>query len=517
MSSIYKNPNEQTDQFVTLEKTIERYQKALNKREEWESHWQECYDYALPQRGSIRRGLSRGGKRMQHLFDGTASDAVDQLAASLLGNLTPPWTGWFGLKPGYDLSNSEAEAIAPVLEKATRTMQAHFDNSNFAVEAHQCFLDLAVGGTASLTFEETHAGSLSAFKFSAVPLNDIVLEEGEKGFLDVSYRSLTLSEEQLKERYGLENVDSKSKQDEDYSIIEVIEPKAGGYQFSAILMDEQTPVLLKEGQFSSSPVISFRWTKSPSEDYGRSPVMKALPDIKTANKVVELILKNASIAVTGIWQADDDGVLNPANINLVPGAIIPKAVGSNGLKPLEMPGRFDVSELVLSDLRNRIRHALLVDKMGAISNRRMTATEVLERANEMALLLGATYGRLQSEFLNPLIQRAYSILKRRGEIPDLLLDGRTVALEYRSPIARAQAQKGIQNTLTWIETVLSMGADAGESVDKRRAAQFLGEALGVPSDLINRDTAENDFSLSDLPIVDLAAATGDFTGDVDVQ
>jgi len=28
--------------------------------------------------------------------------------------------------------------------------------------------------------------------------------------------------------------------------------------------------------------------------------MKALPDIKTANKVVELILKNASIAVTGI-------------------------------------------------------------------------------------------------------------------------------------------------------------------------------------------------------------------------
>jgi hypothetical protein len=33
--------------------------------------------------------------------------------------------------------------------------------------------------------------------------------------------------------------------------------------------------------------------------------MKTLPDIKTANKVVELVLKNASIAVTGIWQASD--------------------------------------------------------------------------------------------------------------------------------------------------------------------------------------------------------------------
>ena len=50
--------------------------------------------------------------------------------------------------------------------------------------------------------------------------------------------------------------------------------------------------------------------------------MKCLPDIKTANKVVELILKNASIAVTGIWQADDDGVLNPANIELKPGATV---------------------------------------------------------------------------------------------------------------------------------------------------------------------------------------------------
>ena len=80
--------------------------------------------------------------------------------------------------------------------------------------------------------------------------------------------------------------------------------------------------------------------------------MKALPDIKTANKVVELILKNATIAVTGIWQAEDDGVLNPSNIRLTPGAIIPKAVGSKGLSPLQTAGDFDVSELVLSDLRN---------------------------------------------------------------------------------------------------------------------------------------------------------------------
>ena len=165
--------------------------------------------------------------------------------------------------------------------------------------------------------------------------------------------------------------------------------------------------------------------------------MKALPDIKTANKVVELILKNATIAVTGIWLAEDDGVLNPANIRLTPGAIIPKAVGSKGLTALESPGKFDVSQLVIKDLREHIRHALLGDKLGQLDNTAMmTATEVMERTDDMLLVLGATYGRLQSELLMPLIERAAAILRKRGEIPDVYIDGRYLKIGYQS--GRAQ-------------------------------------------------------------------------------
>ena len=102
---------------------------------------------------------------------------------------------------------------------------------------------------------------------------------------------------------------------------------------------QEDPVLLAEGRFAESPAIAFRWLKAPGEIYGRGPVMKALPDIRTANKVVELVLKNASIAVTGIWQAEDDGVLNPDTVKLVPGAIIPKAPGSAGLTPLAARAR----------------------------------------------------------------------------------------------------------------------------------------------------------------------------------
>lgn len=77
------------------------------------------------------------------------------------GLYAPPLTPWFGLKAGTDLTPDEAKAIAPALEKAARLLQAHFDQSNFIVEIHQCFLDLVVAGTASLVFEEADIGELS--------------------------------------------------------------------------------------------------------------------------------------------------------------------------------------------------------------------------------------------------------------------------------------------------------------------------------------------------------------------
>lgn len=475
---------------------LRRYEQAKDRRSNWEATWQECYDYALPHQGDFTRITQAGRIRTDRLYDGTALDAVDQLGASLLGHLTPPWTQWFGFKPGPDLTPEEAQVLAPVLEESAKIIQAHFDRSNFSVEMHQCFLDLVVGGTAALYFEEAEPGSFSAFKFSAVPLNDIVLEEGENGFLDGSFRQMQLTLAQIQSRYPRADLPSEIIREGErdpqtrFDVLESILPEQGAYNYVALLTEQGRPVELSTGRFSTSPCIAFRWMKSPGELYGRSPVMKALPDIKTANKVVELILKNASIAVTGIWQADDDGVLNPANIQLVPGAIIPKAVGSAGLKPLEMPGRFDVSQIVLDDLRARIRHALLIDKLGQMDGRRMTATEVIERASEMALLLGATYGRLQSELLTPMIRRAYAILRRRGEIPDIALDGRFVTLDYRAPLARAQAQRNVQNIMTWLTSVLGMGGEAAQVVDIPRAARFLGDALGVPSDLINKEVTD---------------------------
>ena len=422
-----------------------------------------------------------------------------------MSELTPPWARWFGLRPGPELGAEERSQVAPILEKSTDILLQNFEHSNFAVEIHQCYLDLVTAGTACLMFEEAPLGESTAFRFYAVPLREIALEESVDGRLDTTFRYSQISLDGIRNRFPNaeipENYYERARQDKGYllELIEAVMPRGGkygalGYEYTAFAFDSaespENAFVLRDGVFDTSPFINFRWLKAPGEVYGRSPVMKALPDIKTANKVVELVLKNASIAVTGIWQADDDGILNPANIKLVPGAIIPKAVGSKGLTPLEAPGKFDISQLVLDDLRSRINHALLADSLAQISAPNMTATEVLERTAQMARILGASFGRLQTELLTPLLKRAFCILRRRGDIMNFDLDGKVVDLQYKSPLALVQARKDVSTVSEWLNLVTAMGSEAAAVINAREAAVWLGNTLNVPASLISELSKE---------------------------
>lgn len=467
-----------------IEALLAQFAQAQSARQSWEAVWQDCYDYALPHRDVFSND---GAYNSIDIYDATAADAVDQLAASLLAQLAPPWSRWFALVPGMDVPDGERAQLAEHLGEITERLHAQLALSNLATELHQCFLDLVVAGTGSILVDEAPTGQLSALQFHGVPLANLALAEDAYGRLNITYRLQRNTAAELRQRFpAAENDFAKMAEDEAFDWLEVVQPDGRAFAYTALVPDHpQGALVLAQQRLSQSPFIHCRWLKSPGEIYGRSPVMKALPDIKTANKVVELVLKNASIAVTGIWQADDDGVLNPATIQLKPGTIIPKAVGSSGLTPLGAPGRFDVSQLVLTDLRQQIRRALLVDQLGQMIDRNMTATEILQRGDEMSRLVGAIYGRLQAELLTPLILRVATILVRRGEIPDIHIDGRYITLSYQAPLALAQKQRDAQGVLQWLQLASSLGKEALSNINIPATAAYLAEHFGVPENLLS--------------------------------
>jgi hypothetical protein len=86
--------------------------------------------------------------------------------------------------------------------------------------------------------------------------------------------------------------------------------------------------------------------------------MLALPDIRTANKTVEMILKAAAYALAPPLMVLHDGVLNPDTLSLAPRSLIrvARTGGPMGrsIEPLNLGQNVDVGQIVLEDLRQNI-------------------------------------------------------------------------------------------------------------------------------------------------------------------
>lgn len=398
------------------------YKRALDMRDPWLRRWADARRYTMPETD----------EDTANLFDATAMDAVDNLAASLYTLLTPPESLWLTLIPESDLS--------PDAVVATDVLRANLNDSNFYTTVHQCYLDLVTLGTACLFMAENPIGASSAFTFTAIPMSDLAI------LPNAVFHTTSMPLSDAVKKYPTWTVPAnlrdtlKESPDTPIKLVQSLV----GTEFTAWL-DAGGDIennIVATGTFETNPYLIFRWSVTSGEIYGRGPVLRALPDIKTANKVVELVLKNATISVSGIWMADDDGVINLNNISLTPGAIIPKAVGSSGLTPLTSGANFDVSQIILKDLRERIRHALLADRLGLLSEKEMTATEIMARNSDMMRILGATYGRLLHEFIRPLCERGLQILSRRGVIEPITLHG-DAELKYIAPIAQMVALESI--------------------------------------------------------------------------
>ena len=398
------------------------YRRALDLRAPWLNRWDSALRYTMP----------TADDDAATLFDATAADAVDNLAASMYSLLTPPESLWISLIPE---SEDSPDAVS-----ATAALRANLNDSNFYTTIHQCYLDLVILGTACLFMSENPIGADSAFSFTAIPMKDIAI------LPNAIFHTTSMPALEVIEKYPswTPPADIRDAIKKDPEMPLKLVQSLVGKDFTAWL-DVGGNIennIISTGTFETNPYLVFRWSVASGELYGRGPVLRALPDIKTANKVVELVLKNATIAVSGIWQADDDGVINLSNINLTPGAIIPKAVGSSGLTPLSSGADFDVSQIILKDLRERIRHALLADRLGLLSEKEMTATEIMARNADMVRILGATYGRLLHEFIRPLCERGLQILSRRGVIEKISLHS-DAELKYIAPIAQMAIEETV--------------------------------------------------------------------------
>jgi len=475
------------------EQKFKRYEKAKAFREKWVPLFEECYEYALPQRESFYYEEA-GQRRDEKIFDETAVVGVQEFASRLQSGLVPNFVRWADLASGSEVPKDQREDIDNELDDVTEYVFEVLQNSNFSQEVHESFMDLAVG-TGILCVEE--GDSVNPINFTAIPLPHVVLDTGPDDQIDHVFRERKkVLFDDIPLLYGEKEYDPQVTrlmgQDRETNILEVVckdysKKNEEAYYHYAICLTTKT--LLHEKQFKglgSNPFVCFRWSKCAGEIYGRGPLINALAAIKTTNLTIEMILENAQMSISGIYQMEDDGIINPDTISLVPGTIIPKAMGSVGLQAIQPSGRFDVAQLVLGDMRKNIREALYMNMLGDPDKTPASATEVAERMGDLAKRMGAAFGRLQTELVQPVLQRVIYILKKQGRIEVPTLNGREVRIRSVSPLAQAQANQDISTVARFLEMI---GGVFGPEmlqilIDSEETAVHLSKKFGVPESLI---------------------------------
>ena len=185
-----------------LKALLKRFDYVEDQRDTWNTHYQELADFMLPRKAEIVKRRSKGEKRMEQIFDGTALQAVDLLASSLHGMLTSGASPWFHLDV-KDTDINRDDDVREWLQDTSMRMMRLFNQSNFETEVHELYGDLVVFGTGCMFIE---MGEDNQLRCSTRHISEFYIQEDLHGMVDTVYRKYESSAKAAVQRFGEENV-----------------------------------------------------------------------------------------------------------------------------------------------------------------------------------------------------------------------------------------------------------------------------------------------------------------------
>ena len=480
-----------------IKEIVSRFDYMETRRGNWDTHYQELADYMLPRKADIVRKRSRGEKRMELIFDGTALQAVDLLSASLHGMLTSGATPWFHLSM-KDPDIGRNDDVQRWLEDSSKRMIRAFNQSNFETEVHELYVDLVVFGTGCM-FVEMDGSEL---RFSTRHISEFYVAEDQFGIVDTLFRKYRLPARQAVQRFGIENVGKfiqktfEKKPDEEVVVLHCVMPRKErdptkqdnkNMPFASMYICMETKMVMQESGFQEFPYVVPRFLKATGEVMGRSPAMVALPDVKMLNLMSKTIIQAAQKLIDPPLLVPDDGFLLP--VRTQPGGLNFFRSGTRDtITPLNTGANIPIGLNMEEQRRTAIRSAFYVDQLLTGGSPNMTATEVVQRQEERMRVIGPVLGRLMNEMLRPMIDRVFALMLRADMLapPPEILQGLDVDVEYVSPLARAQKSSSLNSTMKALEILLPLAQalPVADHINADGLVNHIMDSLGVPKKVV---------------------------------
>ena len=414
----------------TAKQYIERMKRLETDRANFDELYQDATDYASPNNSQIVDERA-SGEVLMDLFDTTAEESNIQLASGLYSFMFPTETRAFVLEVD-DEELSDLDGVKQWLDATTKLIHKFLISSTFREAFFEFLKSLGVFGTGCL-YEEK--GKKVPLVFINYFMRDIYIVRNSDGDVDTVFRRLKFSARQAAQEFGIENLGDKIRtaydgvvdRDKKFEFLHIVEPREDrdsdaddpkNMPWSSVYISRDEGEFVKgaESGYEEFPYQVSVFDKDSLEDYGRSPTMKKLPDIRMANELKRIRVKAWDKMVDPTMLVKDDGSVWP--LTTKPGGV----VFYRDEKPEYWEFKGNLSEInnAIQETQKEIMKGYFVDMFDPlIDKQNMTATEVQARVEQKLRFLTPIIGRLQSGLFNPMIQRVIGILSRQKKLPEM--------------------------------------------------------------------------------------------------
>lgn len=491
---------------------IDRLEKMQSIRSQWDSIWDYIALRTNPKQANFTSEHQPGQPASAwRKYDSTASLAINKWASAMDGLTTPKTQKWHGLT----LTDQKlSEKYHPYLESVRDVLFArrYAANSNFSNANYENLRSVGTFGNGAFSLTESRDFKGNVYK--AWDLREFYIEQNFNGEIDTFFRKFKLNARQAKQEFG-DNCPAKIKEaknlQEEFEFLWAVYPNTD-YDKNSILATKKkyasvyvcitTCEMVEESGYDICPLFYQRYDVMPSlqDPYGYAPILLCLPEVKDLNKMVADLLVLSDKQTRSIYLASEDDLIEQRFLNngtLVQGGL--DSAGNERIKELLSHAQTPLTLEMIQDFRQVVNESFNLNLFQILVNKpNMTATEVLQRAQEQGTLLGSFTSRREKEFLSPLIVKEVELAERQGDLPMLpeelaeaLGSGEVFfSIRYESPIVRAQkADEGtaIMRTLETAAALQNFDPTIKNQINAVETLKAVANIWGAPQKMFNTD------------------------------
>lgn len=480
------------------------------ERLSFEPHWRELSDFTRPRSTRFTASeVNRGDRRNSKIIDPAAVMAARTLSSGMMSGITSPARPWFRLAtPDRDLMD-----YGPVklwLETVEQRMNEVFNRSNLYQSLPLMYEDLGTFATGAMAVVADPQRVIRTVPF---PTGSFYIANGADLSVDTAVREFSMTVRQVITEFGMDAVSDTVKSQWNsgqygqwVNVVHAVYPnldrqtgkleaKHKAYKSVYYEANSTDDKLLRESGYDEFPIMAPRWEVNGEDVYGSScPGMVALGSVKA----LQLLQRRKAQMIDKITNPplQAPASIKSQRISTIPGGInyLPMADVNNQIKPLfQIPANGTNGLLEdIQDTRQIIDHAYFVDlfrMMQTVNTRSMPVEAVAEMREEKLLMLGPVLQRLDSELLDKLINRTFSVMAENNllPVPPDEMQGMQLKVEYISVMAQAQKAIGVSSIERFIGFTSGIGQFKPDALDKINVDETIdayAASIGVPPSVV---------------------------------